>query len=373
MTRMRNVCFFNTVSFWGGGEKLHLEYALKFKERDYNVCLATGKGSPLALKAEQAGLAIFDIRAGNLSFLNPLKYLRLYRFYKTEKIDTVIFSGSPDLKLGGFAAKLSGVANIVYLRGLAAPVKNSLINRILFSRVLTHIVANSEETRRTILQNLKTSVDERKVNVIYHGIDLELFDSRIGSEIPAVFRNRPGILLGNAGRLTSQKGQQYLVEMARRLKQKNISFTLFIAGTGEMKQELEKMIGAYDLQKEVVLMGFVEEVETFMHAIDIFILTSLWEGFGYVIVEAMAACKPAIAFDISSNPEIIEDNHTGLLVDFPDMEMFCDKVESLIRDESLRRQFGRNGRERVEKCFQLDDRITEFENYLLNGPASDSI
>ncbi|MEI6683342.1 MAG: glycosyltransferase family 4 protein [Bacteroidota bacterium] len=370
---MRNVCFFNTVRFWGGGEKLHLEYALKFKERDYHVCLATGKGSPLALKAEQAGLGTFNMHAGNLSFLNPLKYLRLYRFYKTEKIDTVIFSGSPDLKLGGFAAKLAGVANIVYLRGLAAPVKNSLINRILFSRVLTHIVANSEATRKTILQNLKPTVDPCKVKVIYHGIDLELFDSRTGKETPAVFLGRPGIFLGNAGRLTSQKGQQYLVELAHMLKLKNISFTLFIAGTGEMKPELEKLISRYDLQKEVVLMGFVEEVESFMHAIDIFILTSLWEGFGYVIVEAMAACKPAIAFDISSNPEIIEDNHTGLLVDFPDMEMFCNKVESLIRDESLRHRFGRNGRERVEKYFQLDDRITEFEHCLLNGQASGSI
>jgi len=370
---MRNVCFFNTVSFWGGGEKLHLEYALKFKERGYHICLATVKGSPLAMKAEQAGLATFDIRAGNLSFLNPLKYLRLYRFYKTEKIDTVIFSGSPDLKLGGFAAKLAGVANIVYLRGLAAPVKNSFINRLLFSRVLTHIVANSGATRTTILQNLKTTVDPHKVKVIYHGIDLELFDSRISEEIPAVFRDRPGVLLGNAGRLTSQKGQQYLIELARMLKRKNICFTLFIAGTGEMKPELEKMISRYDLQKEVVLLGFVEEVETFMHAIDIFILTSLWEGFGYVIVEAMAACKPAIAFDLSSNPEIIENNHSGLLVNFPDMEMFCDKVESLIKDESLRRQFGMNGRERVEKYFQLDDRITEFENCLLNGHISESI
>jgi len=367
---MKNVCFFNTVKFWGGGEKLHLEYALKFKERNYRVTLATSKDSPLAQKGYAASLLIFNIYAGNLSFLNPFKYFRLVRFYKKEKTDTVIFSSSQDVKLGAFSAKLAGVQTIVYLRGLAAPVKNSFINRILFKHVLTHIVANSEETKRTILQNLKKSVDADKVKVIYHGIDLKIFDGKIKPELSAVYQNRSGVVLGNAGRLTSQKGQNYLIEIANRLKQKNIRFTLFIAGTGEMRSALEKLIEKYNLHEEVVLLGFVEDVENFMHAIDIFVLTSIWEGFGYVIVEAMAACKPTIAFDISSNPEIIINNQTGFLIDFPDVEMFSGKMESLINDEDLRIRFGKKGRETVEKYFQLDDRITEFEHYLLNQPFS---
>ncbi|MCX6246401.1 MAG: glycosyltransferase [Bacteroidetes bacterium] len=364
---MKNVCFFNTVKFWGGGEKLHLEYALKFKERGYRVFLATSKNSPLSQKGLQGGLLIFNIYAGNLSFLNPVKYFRLYRWYRKEKIDTVIFSSSQDVKLGSFSARLAGVTNIVYLRGLAAPVKNSFVNRFLFNHALTHIVANSEETKRTILKNLQKSVAAEKVKVIYHGIDLKDFDSRIHPEINPAYRVRPGIVLGNAGRLTSQKGQHLLIEIANRLKQKNIRFTLFIAGTGEMKATLEELIDKYNLHKEVVLLGFVEDVENFMHAIDIFILTSIWEGFGYVIVEAMAARKPTIAFDISSNPEIIINNQTGFLVEYPDLETFSGKLETLINDENLRLKFGNQGRETVERQFQLDDRITDFERYLLSG------
>ena len=374
---MQNVCFFNTVKFWGGGEKLHLEYALKFMEINYRVYLVTCKDSPLHRKGKETGLLNFNIYAGNLSFLNPLKYFRLIRFYRQEKIDTVIFSSSQDLKLGALSAKIAGVKSIVYLRGLAAPVKNSFLNRVLFQHVLTHIVANSEATKRTILQNLGKSVDADKVKVIYHGIDLDVIDHKSRSALltpglsPALDptsppANRSGIRLGNAGRLTSQKGQQYLIEVARLLKQRNIRFTLFIAGTGEMKSTLEKLIGQYNLHEEVVLSGFVENIENFMNSIDIFVLTSLWEGFGYVIVEAMAACKPTVAFNLSSNPEIIINNETGFLVDFPDVEMFSRKTELLINDEKLRLQFGKKGRETVEKVFQLDDRIAEFEHYLLS-------
>jgi glycosyltransferase involved in cell wall biosynthesis len=364
---MKNVCFFNTVKFWGGGEKLHLEYALKFRDLHYRVYLATSKDSPLCQKGKEAGMLIFNIYAGNLSFFNPVKIFRQIRFYKKEKIDTVIFSSSQDLKLSALYAKIAGVRSIVYLRGLAAPVRNTFLNRILFKHLLTHIVANSEATKETILQHLITEINPDKVKVIYHGIDLGQFDGKINPEIPVVYQNRSGVILGNAGRLTSQKGQQHLIEIARKLKQKKIRFTLFIAGTGEMKETLEQLIEKYDLHKEVIMLGFVEDVENFMSALDVFVLTSLWEGFGYVIVEAMAACKPTVAFDISSNPEIISNNETGYLVGHPDLDVFCEKIELLINDKDLRLQFGRNGRERVEKYFQLDDRIAEFEQYLLSN------
>ena len=102
-----------------------------------------------------------------------------------------------------------------------------------------------------------------------------------------------------------------------------------------------------------------------MRSLDIFLLSSSWEGFGYVIVEAMAASKPVVAYDISSNPEIIDNKVTGFLVDYPDIDMFSQKIETLIKDKDIINQLGENGRKAVEYKFQLDDRITEMEDYLL--------
>jgi glycosyltransferase involved in cell wall biosynthesis len=363
---MENVCFFNSVKFWGGGEKLHLEYALEFKKKNYKVFLVSKKDSPLSERAIQGGLQVFNITVKNLSFLNPFKIIRLVRFFQRVNIDTIIFSGSQDLKLGGIAAKLAGVKNIVYLRGLAVPIKNSFLNRILYKNVLTGVVANSEETKRTILSNL-IPIDQGKVSVIYHGIDIEMPGKNNSNKLDFIKQNGHGIILGNAGRLTLQKGQQYLIEVARTLKMKQVDFTLFIAGTGEMYNQLQALIREYNLQNEVYLLGFVEDIGGFMNSIDVFLLSSKWEGFGYVLVEAMIHSKPVVAFNISSNPEIVENNVTGYLADFPDLEMFAEKVRLLSDNESLRKRFGEKGRQAVIDKFQLNQRIDEFENYLLRS------
>jgi glycosyltransferase involved in cell wall biosynthesis len=366
---MKNVCFFNSVKFWGGGEKLHFDYALEFKRKNYNVYLVSKKKSPLSQKANKQGLQVFNISVSNLSFINPLKLIKLVRFYRKAQIDTVIFSGSQDLKLGGIAAKIAKVKNIIYLRGLAVPIKNSFLNRLLYKNILTGIVANSEETKRTILSNL-LHIDENKISVIYHGIDIDLLEQNGGKKLDTITRYGHGIILGNAGRLTLQKGQHYLIEVAKKLKEKQIEFTLFIAGTGEMQTQLESLIEKYNLQKEVVLLGFVKDIEAFMNSIDVFLLSSKWEGFGYVLVEAMLKAKPVVAFNISSNPEIVVNNKSGYLTDYPDIDMFTEKVQLLIENESLRKQFGEVGRKTVMQKFQLSDRIDEFENYLLAKPVS---
>ena len=101
-----------------------------------------------------------------------------------------------------------------------------------------------------------------------------------------------------------------------------------------------------------------------MESTDIFVLTSLWEGFGYVLVEAMACCKPVVAFEISSNPEIIDDKVTGFLVKPFDVEAFADKIMLLLQDADLRTQMGLHGRKRVEDLFTIEKTADNLERML---------
>ncbi len=359
-----NILFANTKGFWGGGEKLHFEYAEKFVKLGHNVFVATKKDSPLANKCKQAGIKIFEITLGNLAFLNPLKLLQLNNFYKKENIEIIIISNSPDLKATGIAAKISGAKRVVYLRGLAVPIKNNFLNRYIFKNIITHIVPNSEETKRTTLKNFKKLKLPSKIKVIYHGIDIVEYDKNIS--LLEKNNEKDVIILGNAGRLTEQKGQKYLLEVAKILKSRDVKFKLLIAGSGDLKNYLQEEIIKNTLQDEVKLLDFVEKIEDFMMSLDIFLLSSVWEGFGYVIVEAMAAKKPVVAFNISSNPEIVANNETGYLIDFPNTIAFADKVEELIKNKKLRQKFGINGRKRLENLFILDDRIKEFEKFITN-------
>ena len=223
-----------------------------------------------------------------------------------------------------------------------------------------------KKQKKRILQNFKKSIDKDKVKTIYHGIDVStsnVIDA--DKKLEEITARSRGVILGNAGRLTPQKGQQHLVEIAKILKEKKVEFTLFLAGTGELQKELESLIEKYDLHKEVILLGFVKDMDSFMNSIDVFLLTSIWEGFGYVLVEAMIKSKPVLAFDISSNPEIVTANETGYLIDYPDVNMFAQKAQLLIEDEVLRRKLGEEGRRSVIARFNLSERITEFEYYLL--------
>lgn len=358
---MKNICFFNSLNFWGGGEKLHLENAIEFQQKGYNVCLFARKNAPLWQKAKKENIKTLAVKVRKLDFLNPFTLFSLVQKYKKEKIDTVVFSTSQDMKCGAMGAWLAGVKNIVYLRGLAVPIKASFVNQFLFKNVLTHIIANSEETKRSILKNLYKVIDADKVAVIYHGIEYEENQERI---LKAIKEHSKGIILGNAGRLTTQKGQDKLVEVARLLKEKSIAFTLFIAGTGVLESKLKAQIKAYDLEKEVVLLGFVEKMNVFYESIDVFLLSSEWEGFGYVIAEAMQKAKPVVAFDISSNPEIISQNETGFLVPFADVKQFTQKIIDLAQDKNLRQTMGRAGVQRVQQKFIRKDRIDELEMYL---------
>ena len=359
---MAKVCFFNTIVFWGGGEKLHLETALEFQKLGHEVVVCSNKKAPLYSKARSYSLSVYPLRVGNLSFLNPFKLLRCIRFFRSHEIDAVVFSSSQDSKTAGIAARLAGVRKIVYLRGLAAPIKSSVVNRYLFGSCLTHIIANSEETKRMILKNLEPQIDLKKVHVIYHGIDVSLISESQKRVLNEIKEKGRGLILGNAGRLTAQKGQKHLVETAQKLKQKGVNFTLFIAGSGEMVQVLNKWIELYYLSEQVLMLGFVEDMDAFMNSLDVFLLTSEWEGFGFVLVEAMVREVPVVCFDITSNPEIIKDKETGFLVPFADTDAFTEKITLFAHDENLRKEMGAAGLNRVHKHFVIEDRIKELDN-----------
>lgn len=363
---MKKICFFNSSNFWGGGEKLHLENAKAFRKKEYEVTIAAHQNSELWTRAQNEGFKTFAVQVGSTSFLNVFKLLRIKSYFQKEGIDTVIFTTSQDLKIASIAAHWAKCDKVVYLRGLATPIKNSIVNRYCMNTACTHLIANSQETKRTMLQHLSKYIDADKIAVIYHGIDKKLLADG-GDKLPQIVADESTVVLGNAGRLTLQKGQQHLIEVAENLKEQGIKFKLYVAGTGELHDQLQACISAKKLENEVILLGFVADMEAFMRSIDIFVLSSSWEGFGFVIVEAMAKGKPVVAFDITSNPEIITDEKTGLLATHLDTRDLTKQTASLILDTELRKQMGQAAKQSVVDRFLIEERITELEEYLLKG------
>ena len=273
-------------------------------------------------------------------------------------ISTIFLGLSTDVKLGGFAAKFAGIKNIIYRRGAAVPVKNSFLNRLLFRSVLTGIITNSREIRNKIFQKNPRIIDESNVHIIYNGIDPQLWSK--SETFKRQDKNRKSLVLGNAGRLVEQKGQEYLIRIAKQLKEKHVDFRLYIAGSGKLEKTLKYECKKNNLEKEVVFLDFVENMQDFLEGLDMYLSTSLHEGSSHVIIEAMAAGKPVIAFDISSMPELIEHNKTGYLIPFTDAQLFAEKIVFLRNNRIELDTFAANARKQVESKFDFGKNMQQI-------------
>jgi len=347
-----HIGFFNSNKVWGGGEKWHYSTALMMTEKNINVTVFAQPYCELIKRTLNAGIPSIGIRVSNISFLNPLKVIRLSAIFRKSRIQVIILNLPSDVKFAGIAARLAGVKKIIYRRGSPVPVRNSMMNRFLFRHILTNIIANSDQIKQSILQNNPALVKDDKITIIYNGINGSLPVNPRVTEANAVTADR--IVIGTAGRLSPEKGIECLIRMARLLKDRKYEFTLLIAGDGPLKGSLIKKSNDLGLSENVFFMGFVPEMDRFYNNIDLFVLTSAWEGCSNVILEAMYQGLPVVAFNNSSIPELVKNMINGLLVKNEDIGDLAGKVEQLIMDPGLRSKLGKAGKQIVCEKYDIN-------------------
>jgi glycosyltransferase involved in cell wall biosynthesis len=144
-----------------------------------------------------------------------------------------------------------------------------------------------------------------------------------------------------AGRLTHQKGYDLLIDAFARVAAQVDDWRLRICGTGLLRESLQRQIAEHGLGERVGMPGNVRRMGRAMRRASIFVLSSRWEGFGMVLIEAMSAGLPVVAFDCPHGPaDIIEHGRTGLLVALGDTDALADAILELIGDPELRRRLG---------------------------------
>ncbi|MFW6369850.1 MAG: glycosyltransferase [Bacteroidota bacterium] len=356
------ICFFNTTVAWGGGERWHLDMAKNLEDSSTDVIIAAHQKGVLYQEALSENIPAAGFKLKNLSFLNPLKILSLIRFFKRSNPDVVILNLPRDLKAAGIAAKRAGVKKIIYRRGSAIPIKNSMMNRFLFKKIVTGVIANSNETKNTILKNNSNLIDASKIKVIYNGIDLNKMQNN--GTVHNYRNDKNGLIIGNLGRMVEQKGQEDLIYLAKKLLELNVDFHIVLGGDGPRHNELVNLAKTHHVQSFITFPGFVSDVNGFMNSIDIFVLPSRWEGFGYVLVEAMALGKPCIAYNLSSNPEIIHHGKTGWLMPYSDIDAIALKIKKISEKPQMLVSMASDCKNLVRKKFTIEKSAIEVGRYL---------
>nr|WP_319400472.1 glycosyltransferase [uncultured Carboxylicivirga sp.] len=346
-----NICFCNTNTSWGGGEKWHLEMASAISELpDFKVSFLLNKNSVLDQKIDSEKISKLYFNLKKFSFLSPSSFNQLKKLLKDQNFDVLIFNGPNELKLVARVAKACGIKKIIYRRGSDKAIKNSFINRFLLENVVTHLIANSEATKQSLL---KTGIKiEDKIHIINNGIHPPLNLQKGATNKKAI--------IGALGRLETQKGFDLLLKSASVLKSNNIDFKLIIGGSGSQLGELQEEVAKLNLEDTVEFAGFIEDIYSFLNQCDVFALSSRYEGFGYVMVEAMFCKKPVVAYNISSAKEIVQDNTTGILVDSYNYQAFASALQQLIEDNQTAQLYGNAGQIRANEFFSFNKSITKF-------------
>jgi glycosyltransferase involved in cell wall biosynthesis len=203
-------------------------------------------------------------------------------------------------------------------------------------------------------------MNEAKIVVVRNGIPLGPFLAR---DADTELRRRHGIpaeatVVGFVGRLTEQKGIEYLIDALAELAPAHPGLWVVIVGEGELRDALMRRGAALP---QVVFAGFQREIPRYLAMFDIFALPSLWEGLPMSVLEAMAAGKPVVATAVSGTPEVVVEGETGFLVEPKNVPQLAERLSRLAQDRDLRLRMGAAGRARVTSLFSAEAMVRASE------------
>jgi glycosyltransferase involved in cell wall biosynthesis len=195
-------------------------------------------------------------------------------------------------------------------------------------------------------------VPSEKVTVIHYGIEPERF-SQPKADLRAGWNLNGDAIVGSLGRLEPRKGHDCLIQAMPATLERHPNAHLLIGGhdPSGYGKNLQALIDRLRLNSHVRLLGAQNDVPSFFKALDVFAFASRSEGFGQVVIEAMAAGKPILANKIPPITEIVRDGETGILVNPDDPQAFADAIAWLVTHPEQAQQMGRRGQERVYSHF----------------------
>ena len=204
---------------------------------------------------------------------------------------------------------------------------------ILTGHFLTVTPANAQELRSSF------GVPKRKITTLHNSVDIDkVLASQNAPTNHYAFERRDLPIVITAGRLTPRKRYDVLLRAASLLAAK-IKFTLAIIGDGELREDLERLASTLGIADRTLFLGFVPNPWSYISKASVFALSSDNEGFGNVLVEAMACGVPVVATRAPYGPEyIISNEENGLLVPVRDPEALANAVRRLLVDQELRKR-----------------------------------
>ncbi|MFH1565732.1 MAG: glycosyltransferase family 4 protein [bacterium] len=359
MTDRKNVLIISNSGNRGGME-VHILNILEGLNTDFNFFVVCPEGNIVSEYEKYAKV----INLCPKRDIDPIYILKLIRLFKILNISVV---HTHELKAGVNGLIAASFAKIpLRISHQHTPIStwkinsikkkvNTFIYKIAVNKLSSFEIALTSEIKN---QKIAEGIKEKKLVVIPNGISLDLFN--VSNKLKEKYRveicEKYGIppkslIIGNVSRLTIEKGHTLLIKAIRAFenesKVNNVRFLL--AGDGELKDELVRMVSSYDLSDKIIFTGFVSEEEKLkiLSSLDIFVFPTLAEGFGIVLIEALAVGLPCVVSDLPVLKEVAGDSVR--FFSQGEEKSLKEGIEEIVSDKNLQEDLSKRALLQVKK------------------------
>ncbi len=357
------ICFIIGTLQIGGAEK-QLLYLCKNLDNTKFLpkVIVVHKGGPLKEEFLKNNISVIEI--GKKFKIDPLFLLKLMLVLKREKpeiLHTFMFTSNTWGRIAGIFCR---IPVIIASERCVDPWKkwyHKLIDKLLLY-FTDKIVVNSFSVKN--FYKKIENIPEKKLKVIYNGIDVEKIDKM---EISVIEKKKElklakcKFIVGTGGRFTEQKGFIYLL-MAIPEVIKIFSDCYFVfVGDGPLRKNFENIVEKLNIKNNVIFTGYRKDILEILSLCNIIVVPSLFEGMPNIVLESMALKKPVIATDIPEMKELIIDGENGLFVPVKNSKEISEKIIYLLKNPEICKVMGEKGYNYVKEKFSIEKMVKSYE------------
>ena len=338
----------------------------------FNLCLHLGpqylpivtafRDGPLRKDMSNAGIQVHVLnRRGGIDFMLIVKLVRLIRIHKIKILNSHHFVS---LFYAFWVACLADIAIIhtehsKWEMEALTPFWNCWLN--FFLKRIDLVSAVSKITYAHIKEIY--NVEEKRLALVLNGIDVNLFKKCRAKTVSreSIGLRPQDIVIGTVGNLRKEKNQGLLIRALAIMKDRGRSFKALFIGDGPCRSDLEILAAELKVDEKVIFLGTRRDVPHLYGLLDIYCLTSRFEGLPLTLLEAMAAGVPVIGTDVIGISEVISNNKNGLLVPDNDTEELTKAILMLAQNVNLRKAFAEAGRRLVCDRYDFKECVTHYE------------
>ena len=356
-----------------GGAQDNTLYTVELLDKvKYDISLCCNLNGELVSRAKKVKhLKLYDVPnlRREVSIINDIRaFLYLYKLIKKENFTIIHTHSSKAGFLGRIAAMLNKTPIVIHtIHGFAfhdymnSFKKNIFIYLEKLSAKWTHGLVTVSNLNKKKVVDLGIAPIEKLKN-IYSGIDLTLFINEKNDQFRKELNlDSNHLLLGSVGRLSNQKDPITMIEAFCIVIKRFPSAHLTLVGDGELRDEILIKIDQLQLNGRVHLTGNKNDPWKIYHSLDLFIMSSIYEGLGRSITEALSCGVPVVCTSVEGVPEIVRDNETGILVPPKDPGALATGIIKSLNDMDNARKMAEEGRKFVNENFDVKKMVDDID------------